>query len=58
MALPRCNSKTGPGKTLGLHFPLTDHRELRRGHTAKVEVSVKEDSLGASDILPDRPRLV
>ena len=56
MALPRGNSKTGPGKTLRLHFPLTHHRGLRRGHTAKVEVPVKEGSLGASDILPDRPR--
>ena len=57
MALPRGNSKTGPGKTLRLHFPLTHHRGLRRGHTAKVEVSVKGDSLEASDILSDRPRL-
>ena len=57
MALPRGNSKTGPGKTLRLHFPLTHHRGLRRGHTAKVEVLVKEGSLGASDILSDRPRL-
>ena len=57
MALPRGNSKTGTGKTLRLHFPLIHHRGLRGGHTAQVEVSVKEGSLGASDILSDRPRL-
>ena len=57
MALPRGNSKTGTGKTLGLHFPLIHHRGLRGGHTAKVEVSVKEGRLGASGILPDRPGL-
>ena len=57
MALPRGNSKTGPGKTLRLHFPLIHYRGLRGGHTAKVEVSVKEGRLGASDILSDRPRL-
>ena len=57
MALPRGNSKTGTGKTLRLHFPLIHHRGLRGGHTAQVEVSVKEGRLGASDILSDRPRL-
>ena len=53
MALPRGNSKTGTGKTLRLHFPLIHHRGLRGpgGHTAKVEVSVKEGRLGASGIL-------
>ena len=45
MALPRGNSKTGTGKALKLHYPLTHHRGLRGGHTAQVEVLVKEGRL-------------
>ena len=50
MALPRGNSKTGTGKALRLHHvhvhPLTHHRGLRGGHTARSWSSVKEGRLG------------
>ena len=46
MALPRGHSKTGTGKTLRLHYPLTHHRGLRGGTQLEVEVMSKKVDWG------------
>ena len=56
MALPRGDSKTGTGKTLKLHYPLTHHRGPRGGGTQiKSKFRSKKVDWGHLTFMSDSP---